>query len=365
MLKNTPFYHFHQQLAAKMLPFAGYNMPISYTSINEEHLLVRQKVGVFDVSHMGQFIVRGEGAFELVQKLSSNDVAQLYEGKVQYSCLLYPNGTIVDDMLVYCLPNGVYMLVVNAANIQKDWDYIVQHAAPETTLIDISDRTALLAVQGPLATEVLHTLTAMGLKNMDYYTCEKGVFAGVSNVLVSATGYTGAGGFEIYFDQEHADTIWNAIFEAGKSCGIAPIGLAARNTLRLEKGYMLYGNDIDDTTSPLEAGLGWICKLNKGDFVGRDALQAQKQAGLTRRLVGFELLDKGVARDGCLVQDANGMVIGKVTSAAPSPSLKKSIGMAYVAMPFAKPETSINIVVRDKALAAKVVAMPFLPNALK
>ncbi|MBK9458652.1 MAG: glycine cleavage system aminomethyltransferase GcvT [Sphingobacteriales bacterium] len=359
-MNTTPFHAQHLQLGAKMAPFAGYDMPISYGSINDEHLAVRNNAGVFDVSHMGEFIIRGNGAFDLIQQLSSNDVSKLYPGKVQYSCLLHPTGGIVDDMLVYQLSDNAYMLVVNAANIQKDWNYISIHNTANVEMQDISDRTALLAVQGPKASRILQRLTELSLIDMPYYTFAKGTFAGVANVLISATGYTGSGGFEIYFDNKDAETIWNAIFDAGLSYNLRPVGLAARNTLRLEKGYMLYGNDINDTTTPLEAGLGWITKLNKPNFIAKEALLKQKKNGTALTLVGFELTDKGVARDHCPITDFEGNRIGEVTSACPSPSLKKSIGMGYVHTAYAQPNTPIFIQVRDKLLAAQVVPTPFL-----
>lgn len=359
-MNTTPFHAQHLQLGAKMAPFAGYDMPISYGSINDEHLAVRNNAGIFDVSHMGEFIIRGNGAFDLIQQLSSNDVSKLYPGKVQYSCLLHPTGGIVDDMLVYQLSDNAYMLVVNAANIQKDWDYISIHNTANVEMQNISDRTALLAVQGPKASRILQRLTDISLIDMPYYTFAKGTFAGVANTLISATGYTGSGGFEIYFDNTDAETIWNAILDAGSSYNLRPVGLAARNTLRLEKGYMLYGNDINDTTTPLEAGLGWITKLNKPNFIAKEALLKQKKNGIALTLIGFELTDKGVARDHCPITDFEGNRIGEVTSACPSPSLKKSIGIGYVPTAYAQPNTPIFIQVRDKLLAAQVVPTPFL-----
>ena len=359
-MKLTPFHTQHLRLGAKMALFANYDMPISYGSINDEHLAVRTNAGVFDVSHMGEFIIRGNGAFDLIQQLTSNDVSKLYPGKVQYSCLLHPTGGIVDDMLVYQLSDNAYMLVVNAANIQKDWEYIAIHNTNNVEMQDISDRTALLAVQGPKSSRILQRLTDTSLIDMPYYTFEKNTFSGIPNVLISATGYTGSGGFEIYFDNQHAETIWNAIFEAGLTYNLRPIGLAARNTLRLEKGYMLYGNDINDTTTPIEAGLGWITKLNKPNFMGKEILLKQKKNGTERSLIGFELTDKGVARDHCPITDFQGNRIGEVTSACPSPSLKKSIGMGYVPIAYTQPNTPIFIQVRDKLLAAQVVPTPFL-----
>ncbi len=360
-MKNTPFTDYHLALGAKMAEFAGYNMPISYSGINDEHLCVRQKAGIFDVSHMGQFIVRGEGAAQLVQKISSNDAGKLQEGNIQYACLMNHQGGITDDMLVYKLAGNAFMLVVNAANIEKDWNWIHQENKEGAELIDISNRTALLAVQGPLAAQILQPLTGMDLAGMKYYTFEKGKFAGFDNILVSATGYTGAGGFEIYFDDEHAAAIWEAIMKEGTPLGLQPAGLGARDTLRLEKGYCLYGNDIDDTTTPLEAGLSWITKL-KSDlpFIGRNMVSAQQQTGVARKLVGFELVQKGIPRHHYPIADANGNPIGTVTSGTFSPSLQKAIGMGYVQTAFAKAGSSIFIDIRGKLTEARVVKMPFL-----
>src|SRR5688500_4811610 len=293
-MKNTPFTEKHKALGAKMAPFAGYNMPISYTGINEEHHTVRRAAGVFDVSHMGEFILKGADALELIQRITTNDASKLNAGKAQYSCLTNEKGGIVDDLLVYCIEEGkVYMLVVNASNIEKDWNWIQKHNTRKVEMHNISDQTCLLAVQGPNATKIVQQLTDMDVLNLKYYTFSKGKFAGVGNVLVSATGYTGAGGVEIYFEDKDgaADIIWNALFEAGAAQGLKPIGLAARDTLRLEMGYCLYGNDIDDTTSPLEAGLGWITKFTK-DFTAREILQKQKEEGVDRKLIGLEMIDK-------------------------------------------------------------------------
>lgn len=361
-MKSTPFTTYHEALGAKMASFAGYNMPISYTGINDEHLCVRQKVGIFDVSHMGEFIVRGENALNLIQHISSNDAAKLTRGKVQYACMPNPNGGIIDDLLVYHLPDGAYMLVVNAANIDKDFAWISeQNKTIGAELLNISEKTALLAVQGPLAAQALQTLTDINLVELDYYTCAKGTFAGMTNILVSATGYTGAGGFEIYFYNEQADIIWDAIMEAGKPYGIQAAGLAARDTLRLEKGFCLYGNDIDDQTTPLEAGLGWITKLNKtSDFVGKNQLIAQKQQGIQQKLVGFVISDKAIARHNYEITDLEGKKIGRVTSGTFSPSLQQSIGMGYVPIEYAAEGTTIGIQIRQKTIAAKVVKLPFL-----
>jgi aminomethyltransferase len=360
-MKSTPFTSRHIALGAKMAPFAGYNMPISYTGINEEHQAVRTNAGVFDVSHMGEFMLKGQYALDLIQRLTSNDASRLEAGKAQYSCLVNDQGGIVDDLLVYCIePEKTYMLVVNAANIEKDWDWINAHNDKGVALQNISDRTALLAIQGPNATRILQTLTPVDILNLKYYTFVKGTFAGVANVLISATGYTGAGGVEIYFDgtEANAAAIWDAIFAAGAGQGIKPIGLAARDTLRLEMGYCLYGNDIDDTTSPLEAGLGWVTKFTK-EFTARAIIEQQKAAGLTRRLVGFEMQDKGIPRHDYIITNQDGRPIGKVTSGTQSPTLQKAIGLGYVETAFSGLDTAICINVRDKQLKAKVVKIPF------
>jgi len=361
-MKNTPFTHKHVDLGAKMAPFAGYNMPISYTSINEEHHTVRRNAGVFDVSHMGEFMLKGENALDLIQRVTTNDASKLTAGKAQYSSLPNENAGLVDDLLVYCIEEAnVYMLVVNASNIEKDWNWIQQHNEKGVEMHNISDDTALLAVQGPNATKILQPLTEMDILNLKYYTFVKGEFAGVKNVLISATGYTGAGGVEIYFENkgDNAEKIWTAIFEAGTPQGLKPIGLAARDTLRLEMGYALYGNDIDDTTSPLEAGLGWITKFSKGDFTAKELLQKQKEEGVKRKLVGFEMVDKGIARHHYEICDKVGNSIGYVTSGTQSPSLGKAIGMGYVDIAHSSIDSTIYIKVRDKLLQAKVVKMPF------
>jgi aminomethyltransferase len=357
-MKNTALTNTHIALGAKMVPFAGYNMPVQYVGINAEHETVRKAVGVFDVSHMGEFILKGEGALDLIQKVCSNDASKLYDGKVQYACLPNENGGIVDDLLVYRMDEKTYMLVVNASNIEKDWDWISKFNSFGVDMKNISDRTSLLAVQGPKAAQALQSLTDTDLSAMEYYTFVKGTFAGVENVVISATGYTGAGGFELYFDNEHADKIWKAIFEAGAPFGIQPIGLGARDTLRLEMGFCLYGNDIDDTTSPLEAGLGWITKFTK-DFVNSSNLAAQKEAGLKNKLVGFEMIDRGIPRHDYEICDASGKVIGKVTSGTQSPSLQKAIGLGYVQSDFAKEDTEIFINIRENLVKAQVVKFPF------
>jgi aminomethyltransferase len=360
-MKQTPFTHKHIALGAKMAAFAGYNMPISYSGINDEHAAVRNNAGVFDVSHMGEFILKGPNALDLIQRVTSNDASKLSNGKAQYAYLPNESGGIVDDLLVYCVEeNNVYMLVVNASNIEKDWNWISERNTKGVEMHNISDKTALLAVQGPNATKILQTLTEMDIMNLKYYTFAKGVFAGVENVLVSATGYTGAGGVEIYFEDKdgNADKIWDAIFEAGASAGIKPIGLGARDTLRLEMGYCLYGNDIDDTTSPLEAGLGWVTKFTK-DFTARPILEAQKAAGLSRKLVGFEMIERGIPRHDYAIKDAAGNVIGKVTSGTQAPSLGKAVGLGYVALSHAAIDSEIFIDIRNTPVKAKVVKFPF------
>ena len=361
-MKNTPFTHKHIELGAKMAEFAGYNMPISYTGINDEHFAVRNSVGVFDVSHMGEFILKGDGALDLIQRVTSNDASKLTDGKAQYSCLPNDNGGIVDDLLVYCVEeNKVYMLVVNASNIEKDWNWISKHNNANVEMHNVSDKTCLLAIQGPNAAKALQTLTDMDIMNLKYYTFTKGVFAGVDNVLVSATGYTGAGGVEIYFRDENDDAnkIWDAIFEVGKSYNIKPIGLGARDTLRLEMGFCLYGNDIDDTTSPLEAGLGWITKFDK-DFVNKAFLENQKAEGVSRKLVGFEMQEKAIPRHDYEVVDEEGNIIGKVTSGTMSPMKKIGLGLAYVDKPNFKLGSEIYIRIRNKDIPAKVVKLPFV-----
>jgi aminomethyltransferase len=361
-MKNTPFTDKHIALGAKMAEFAGFNMPISYTGINDEHQAVRTNAGVFDVSHMGEFVIKGPHALDLIQRVTSNDASKLTNGKAQYSCLPNIEGGIVDDLLVYCLEeNASYMLVVNAGNIDKDWNWISSHNTNGAEMHNISAKTGLLAIQGPNATKILQTLTDMDLLNLSYYTFVKGKFAGIENVLISATGYTGAGGVEIYFEDNgnDADVIWEAIFEAGKSSGIKPIGLGARDTLRLEMGFCLYGNDINDHTSPLEAGLGWITKFTK-PFTNSEALQLQKKNGLTKKLVGFEMIDKGIARHDYEIVDELGAVIGKVTSGTQSPSLGKAIGMGYVETSHAAQGQSIFIHIRNQKLKAVVVKIPFV-----
>jgi aminomethyltransferase len=360
-MKNTPFTQKHLALGAKMAEFAGYNMPISYSGINDEHAAVRTNAGVFDVSHMGEFILKGEGALDLIQRVTSNDASVLKNGHAQYSCLPNETGGIVDDLLVYCVEqNKVYMLVVNASNIEKDWNWIVSKNTSGVEMHNISSKTCLLAIQGPNATKILQPLTQMDILNLPYYTFTKGVFAGVENVLVSATGYTGSGGVEIYFEDSDgaADKIWDAIFEIGTPQGLKPIGLGARDTLRLEKGFCLYGNDIDDTTSPLEAGLGWITKFTK-DFTNKSFFENQKAAGVSKKLVGFEMIDRGIPRHDYLIKNETGDVIGKVTSGTQAPSLQKAVGLGYVATAHATLGSEIYIDIRNTMVKAKVVKFPF------
>jgi aminomethyltransferase len=358
-MKNTALSQKHISLGAKMVPFAGYNMPVSYSGLNDEHATVRNAVGVFDVSHMGEFILKGENALKLIQKVTSNDASVLTDGKAQYSCLPNETGGIVDDLLVYRIDEKTYMLVVNASNIDKDWNWIKQHDTFGVEMHNISEKTSLLAIQGPNAVLTLQKLTAVNLSEIPYYSFTKGTFCGVENVVISNTGYTGAGGFEIYFDNEHAEKIWEAIFEAGKEFGIKPIGLGARDTLRLEMGFCLYGNDIDDTTSPIEAGLGWITKFTK-DFTNRAANEKQKTEGVSKKLVGFEMVDRGIPRHDYQIADGNGNIIGKVTSGTQSPTLNIALGMGYVNKEFAKSDSEIFIMIRDKAIKAKVCKIPFL-----
>jgi aminomethyltransferase len=357
-MKNTALTAVHEKLGAKMVPFAGYNMPVQYEGVNIEHETVRNGVGVFDVSHMGEFFLKGEHALALIQKVTSNDASKLVDGKAQYSCLPNNEGGIVDDLIVYKIADQHYMLVVNASNIEKDWNWIAQHNDLGVEMINASEEYSLLAIQGPKAAEAMQSLTSIDLNNMGYYTFQIGEFAGIKDVIVSATGYTGSGGFEIYFKNEDAETVWNKVFEAGAAFGIKPIGLAARDTLRLEMGFCLYGNDINDTTSPLEAGLGWITKFDKA-FTNSENLKKQKETGVSRKLVGFELIERGIPRHDYEIVDADGNVIGIVTSGTQSPSLGKAIGMGYVPTQFATVDSEIYIRIRNKDIKAKVVKMPF------
>ena len=359
-MKTTPFTETHIALGAKMHEFAGYNMPIEYSGIIDEHMTVCNGVGVFDVSHMGEFWVKGPNALEFLQQVTSNNVAILPVGKAQYTCFPNEEGGIVDDLLVYHYEDEKYLLVVNAANIEKDWNWCVSHNTVGAELENSSDRMAQLAIQGPKATEVLQRLTSVNLSDIPYYAFATGEFAGCSNVIISNTGYTGAGGFELYFYPEDGKKIWDAIFEAGAPEGIKPIGLGARDTLRLEMGFCLYGNDLSDTTSPLEAGLGWITKFVEGkNFTARAILEKQKAEGVTRKLVAFEMVDRGIPRHGYKLVNAEGEEIGEVTSGTMSPTRKIGIGMAYVAKAYTALDTEIFIDVRGRKLKVKVVKAPF------
>jgi len=366
IMKNTAFTEFHIKAGARMVPFAGFNMPVEFTGINEEHITVREKAGVFDVSHMGEFWVTGPSAFGFLQHITSNDVSALFDGKVQYSCFPNGKGGIVDDLLVYRFNPEKYLLVVNAANIEKDWNWCVKNASRfglkvGKDLVNASDEIAQLAVQGPLALEAMQKLTDTPVKQMDYYTFREIGFAGIKGVLFSTTGYTGAGGCEIYVKNADGPKLWNAVFEAGREVGIKPIGLGARDTLRLEMGYCLYGNDINDQTSPIEAGLGWITKLNDSkDFIDKELILKQKTEGVSRRLKGFVMIDRGIPRQHYEVVDGSGNQIGEVTSGTMSPVLKQGIGMAYLHKGFWKTETEIFIRIRNKDLKAKIVDLPFI-----
>jgi aminomethyltransferase len=357
-MKNTPLTETHIALGAKMAEFAGYNMPISYKGIKEEHHQVRNSVGMFDVSHMGEFILEGEKALDLIQKVTSNDASKLIDGQAQYSCLPNDKGGIVDDLLVYKIADHKYMLVVNASNIDKDWNWISAHNEFGVKMTNISDATSLLAVQGPKATATLQKLTSVNLAEISYYHFSQGDFAGCKDVILSATGYTGAGGFELYVPNESAATVWNKIIEAGAEFGIQPIGLGARDTLRLEMGFCLYGNDINDTTNPIEAGLGWITKFTKS-FVGDQFAKDLKENGSKRKLVGIQMIDRGIPRHDYEVIDASGNKIGIVTSGSQTPSLDVSIGLAYIDIPHNKLDTEIYIKIRENSIKAKVVKMPF------
>ncbi|BDD08895.1 aminomethyltransferase [Fulvitalea axinellae] len=356
-LKKVALNDMHERLGAKMVPFAGYNMPVRYSSDIEEHKTVREAVGVFDVSHMGEFFLRGPKALDLIQRVTSNDASKLVDGKAQYSCLPNDKGGIVDDLIVYRMGEEEYMLVVNASNIEKDWNWISSHNTEGVEMTNNSDEYSLFAVQGPKAVEVLAKITEVDLAGIPFYSFAMGEIGGVKDVIISATGYTGAGGFELYVKNADAVKLWDAVFAAGEEEGIKPIGLGARDTLRLEMGYCLYGNDIDDETSPLEAGLGWITKFTK-DFVNSEALKKQKEEGVTKRLVGFKLSDKGIPRQGYDITDENGEVIGKVTSGSMSPCLGVGVGLGYVKKGFGKAGTEIRIAVRKRSLKAEVVKLP-------
>lgn len=358
-VKQIPLNDLHVKLGGKMVPFAGYNMPVRYSSDIEEHMTVRNGVGVFDVSHMGEFTIKGPHALDLIQRVTSNDASKLIDGQAQYSSLPNETGGIVDDLIVYKIKDNDYLVVVNASNIDKDWNWISKFNTKGAEMKNISDDLCLFAVQGPKAAEVLQKLTKVDLKTIKYYHFAIGEFAGVANVIISNTGYTGAGGFEIYVQKQHAEKIWNAIFEAGKDKDIKPIGLGARDTLRLEMGFCLYGNDIDDTTSPLEAGLGWITKFTK-DFTNSASLKKQKEEGVKRKLVGFKMIDKGIPRHDYQIKDAQGNVIGKVTSGTMSPMLSVGIGLGYVTTQHANPGSEIFIDVRGKNLKAAVSKLPLI-----
>lgn len=357
-MKEIALNEIHQDLKAKMVPFAGYNMPVSYEGVNAEHETVRNAVGVFDVSHMGEFLISGDKALSLIQKVCSNDASKLTDGKAQYSCMPNDTGGIVDDLIIYRINEEKYLLVVNASNIEKDWNWISQHNSMDATMRDLSEEFSLLAIQGPKAAEAMQSLADVNLKEMKFYTFEVADFAGVKNVIISATGYTGSGGFEIYFKNEDAEEIWNKVMEAGAEYGIKPIGLAARDTLRLEMGYCLYGNDIDDTTSPIEAGLGWITKFTK-DFINSEKLKEEKEQGPKRKLIAFELDERGIPRHGYEIADKDGRIVGIVTSGTMSPSLDKGIGMGYVPTEMANSGEKIFIKIRNKSVPATLVKLPF------
>ena len=357
-MKKTALYEIHKALGAKLVPFAGYQMPVQYEGVNAEHLTVRKGVGVFDVSHMGEFLIEGPNALALIQSVASNDASILSIGKAQYSCLPNDKGGIVDDLIIYRLEENAYLLVVNASNIEKDWQWISANNDVGAKLTNISDDYSLLAIQGPMAIEAMQILTSVDLKALKFYHFEISDFAGIQNVIISATGYTGSGGFEIYCKNTDVEQLWNQVFEAGAKYGIKPIGLAARDTLRLEMGYCLYGNDINETTSPIEAGLGWITKFTKS-FTNDYALSQQKANGVTRKLVGFELKDRGIPRQSYPIVDSNAVVIGSVTSGTMSPSLNKGIGMGYVRSDFSEVGTEIGIKIRKKIVLAKVIKLPF------
>ena len=361
-MQKTALYQKHIDLGAKMVPFAGFEMPVSYTGIVEEHNAVREAIGVFDVSHMGEFMIEGPGAMDLIQKVTTNDASKLFPGRVQYSCLPNATGGIVDDLLVYQMAENKYFLVVNASNIEKDWNWIKSHSAGhDVKMTNISDDMSLLAVQGPKATEALQALTDVDLKSMEYYHFTVGKFAGVDNVIISATGYTGAGGFELYVPNADAGKVWDAVFEAGKDYGIKPAGLGCRDTLRLEMGFCLYGNDINDETSPIEAGLGWITKFTK-DFTNRAVFEAQKKDGVQKKLVAIEVLEKAIPRQHYEILDENDNVIGEVTSGTMSPSLQKPIALGYVTTAHSKEGSPLKIRVRNKTAEAKVVKLPVYKN---
>lgn len=358
-MKTTALNQIHKNLNAKMVPFAGFEMPVQYSGVNQEHMAVREGVGVFDVSHMGQFFVKGPESEKLLQHIGTNDVTKVAIGQAQYTCMLNDKGGIVDDLIIYKISNDEWMLVVNASNIEKDWDWISRNNKWNVSLENRSDQISLLAIQGPKSVEAMQSLTDVNLSEIPFYHFKTGKFAGIDHVIISATGYTGSGGFEIYFRNQDAETIWNKVFEAGQSFGIQPCGLASRDTLRLEKGYCLYGNDINDETTPLEAGLGWVTKLDT-DFISRDIIARQKEEGVSRKLIGFRMIEKGIPRQGYKIVDEYENTLGEVTSGTQSPMLKQGIGLGYVALDFAKPGTHIRIQIRDKNILAEVVKLPFV-----
>ena len=359
-LKSTALEATHIEMGAKMVPFAGYNMPVQYSGLKNEHHAVREAAGMFDVSHMGEFFVEGPDALPFLQKVTSNDVSKLLPGKIQYSCMPNEEGGIVDDLLVYCFSNEHFLLVVNASNMEKDWNHLMQYTAGfDVTMRNDSDAYSLLAVQGPKATEILQTLTGVDLAEIKYYHFVIGEMAGIADVIISATGYTGAGGFELYVFNQDAKKLWDAVLAAGEPHGLMPAGLGARDTLRLEMGMCLYGNDIDDTTSPLEAGLGWITKFTK-EFVSSEKFAAQKEAGVSQKLVGFEMIDRGIPRHGYEIADLAGNIIGRVTSGTNSPTTGKNIGMGYVPVSLAEEGSEFAVVIREKLIKAQVVKLPFV-----
>ncbi len=358
-MKRTPLFNKHVSLGAKMVPFAGFEMPVQYSGLTEEHFAVREKAGLFDVSHMGQFFIEGPGAKDLLQYVATNNADALKDGKAQYTCLTNENGGIVDDLIVYKIADEKYFVVVNASNIDKDWNHINNHNTFGAIMTNASDEMSLLAIQGPKATEILQKLTPVQLQNLPYYHFTIGEVAGVQDVIISNTGYTGSGGFEIYFKNEDAEKLWDELMSAGEEFGMLPCGLGARDTLRLEKGFCLYGNDLDDNTTPLEAGLGWITKFDK-DFVAKDILEKQKSEGVTKKLAGFEMQEKAIPRNGYPVVDAEGKTIGKVTSGTMSPMKKTRIGLAYLDTDFTKVGTEIFIQIRNKNIPAQVVKPPFV-----
>lgn len=357
-MKEVQLSEIHKTLGAKMVPFAGYNMPVQYTGVNQEHEAVRKGVGVFDVSHMGEFLVEGPAAIDLIQRICTNDASKVVDGQAQYTCMTNEKGGVVDDLIIYRFNAEKWLLVVNASNIEKDWNWITSNNTMGATLRNLSDDYSLLAIQGPKAVEAMQSLSSVDLSAIKFYHFQVADFAGIDYVIISATGYTGSGGFEIYCKNSEVEQVWNKVMEAGEAFGIQPIGLAARDTLRLEMGFCLYGNDITDETTPLEAGLGWVTKFTK-DFVAADILKQQKEEGVQRKLVGFELNGKGIPRQGYAIVDEEGNTIGEVTSGTMAPSLKKSIGLGYVPISRSKPGTEIHIQIRKNAVPATVVKPPF------